>query len=680
MKSAYKCLFDRHKLVVAVATTSLILSGCALEGDDGQKGESGNQGRAGTPAFSPATLFVASNSSTDKAVRVRNETFGLLNTYETGGNEGIVVSSAGAIIQADDSGTNGRIITACNAFDRTTSGPSYAISGTNTGLVNPKGVETIPNLGLTLVANNGQSNILIFGSAASGDIAPFATLGLTNDAWDLTYDGKTDTLFVALVDGSVAVFDRFAENEGQGGITRLFWIEDADGEVSVNLHGIDYDAVTDSLVVSDVGQASSADDGKLYVLQNASSIASGTVKAATTWKGSETRLGNPVDLQITGTDVRIAEKANAGGAVLVYRNIFEAAGGNVAPDVIYDTPAPESIAVVPEEPSLVGATDVVNSQLPYKLLATSNPPLALGSQTSGAIFSVDRNVAQLETVFDTTQDSIENITLDRQGTAYVNFNNAVNGPGIAVFGAIVERDGAHPQLDRIIQGNNTQLAKPKGIELADDLGLLIVSDTGTQSILAFSACAAGNATPIEIDTGGIAPWDSDYAPSVDTLFVALTNGTIAAYDQFSQTLGAGGPSRIIEPVMMMPALNVNLHGIRYDQASDTLIVTNVGIPQDNSDGAILTIPQASNVSGPTDVGKQVTSPTGLLGGSPDESTLGDPVDIAFDGKDLFVAEKENDSIQVYRDFLTDPSINGVTAPTDTIAATKPESLILSIKR
>ncbi|MBW4980278.1 hypothetical protein KZZ05_18510 [Marinobacter adhaerens] len=675
MKSVYKPLFDRHKLVVAVATTSLILSGCALEGDDGQKGEPGNQGRAGTPAFAPATLFVASNSSTDKAVRVRNETFGLLNTYETGGNEGIVVSSAGAIIQADDSGTNGRIITACNAFDRTTSGPSYAISGTNTGLVNPKGVETIPNLGLTLVANNGQSNILIFGSAASGDVAPFATLGLTNDAWDLTYDGKTDTLFVALVDGSVAVFDRFAENEGQGGITRLFWIEDADGEVSVNLHGIDYDAVTDSLVVSDVGQASSADDGKLYVLQNASSIASGTVKAATTWKGSETRLGNPVDLQITGTDVRIAEKANAGGAVLVYRNIFEAAGGNVAPDVIYDTPAPESIAVVSEQLSPVGATDVVNSQLSYQLLATSNP--APGSRTSGAIFSVDRNVAQLETVFDTTQDSIENITLDRQGTAYVNFNNTVNGPGIAVFGAIVERDEADPQLDRIIQGDNTQLISPKGIELADDLGLLIVSDTGTQSILAFSACAAGNATPIEIDTGGIAPWDSDYAPSVDTLFVALTNGTIAAYDKFSQTLGAGGPSRTIEP-----ANTVNFHGIRYDQISDTLIVTDVGSAQDNSDGAILTIPQASNVSGPAAVGKRVTSPspTGLLGSSPDESILGNPVDIAFDGKDLFVAEKANDSIQVYRDFLTDPSVNGVTAPTDTIAATKPESLILSIKR
>lgn len=670
--SVYPTLFDRKKLVAAVAVTSLTLSGCALEGDDGQQGEPGDQGKAGMPAFAPATLFVASNGATDKTVRVRNETFGLLNTYETGGNEGIVVSATGSVIQADDSGTNGRIITACNAFDRATEDPSYTISGTKTGLVNPKGIETIPSLGLTLVANNGQSNILIFGSAASGDVAPFATLGLTNDAWDLTYDGKTDTLFVALVDGSVAVFDRFAQNEGQGGITRLFWIEDADGELSVNLHGIDYDAVTDSLVVSDVGQASSADDGKLYILRNASSIASGTVKAATTWKGSETRLGNPVDLQITGTDVRIAEKANAGGAVLVYRNIFEAAGGNVAPDVIYDTPAPESIAVVPEQPSLIGATDVVDSQLSYQLLATSNP--APGSATSGAIFSLDRNVAQLENVFDTTQDSIENITLDRQGTAYVNFNNMTNGPGIAVIGAIVERDELDLQLDRIIQGNDTQLTSPKGIELADDLGLLIVSDTGTQSLLAFSACAAGNAPPIEISTGGIAPWDSDYAPSVDTLFVALTDGTIAAYDQFSQTLGANGPSRTIEP-----ANTVNFHGIRYDQNSDTLIVTDVGSAADNSDGAILTIPQASSVSGPATVGKRVTSPTGPLS-APNSSTLGNPVDIAFDGRDLFVAEKANDGIQVYRDFLTDPSINGVSTPTDTITATKPESVILSIRR
>merc|ERR1739841_92595 len=37
-----------------------------------------------------------------------------------------------------------------------------------------------------------------------------------------------------------------------------------------NMHGIGYDADSDTLVVTDVGDAAIADDGRLYVIENAS--------------------------------------------------------------------------------------------------------------------------------------------------------------------------------------------------------------------------------------------------------------------------------------------------------------------------------------------------------------------------------------------------------------------------
>lgn len=86
--------------------------------------------------------------------------------------------------------------------DRETTAP-------HTGLVNPKGIDAAHSAGLVL---NGM-RISVFGSAAADDVAPLvAPLAETlTDAkpWDLDYDEVNDRLFVALTDGTIAVYDDY---------------------------------------------------------------------------------------------------------------------------------------------------------------------------------------------------------------------------------------------------------------------------------------------------------------------------------------------------------------------------------------------------------------------------------------------------------------------------------------
>lgn len=657
------------KTLLALSVSGILvgLSGCGSDNDDD------DVVMDAAPEFAPATIFVASNGASDNNVRVRDEDLGLQNTYTTGANEGVLINQSGGLVQAGDLGSTGNLVTACNAATRMTGDASYEITGANTTFANPKGIATIASDGLVVVANNGASTLLLMGAAAAGNVGPVATVALTANAWDLVYDDASDRLFVAQVDGTVAVFDAFSADRGVGGANRTFSVVDGDGEASVNMHGIDYDAEGDRLVIGDVGEAGSADDGKLYVINDAS-VADGEVTAATTFKGPNTRLGNPVDLQLDGTDVRIAEKANGGGAILVYQNIFDRAGGDVAADLILDTPAPESLAVMPDADSASGVTDIVDPDTDYQLLTTSNP--ATGSPTSGQLFTnADTLAAAPQLAFDTGLGSIENVTLDRDGNAYVTFDDGTTAnSGIAVIGALGARDDFDGNQDRIITGASTRLMSPKGIELADDLGLMIVAETGGAEMLVFSACASGNATPVVVSTGGVAPWESDYDPSGDTLYVALTNGTVAAYDDFSQEMGASGPDRTITPAVGGAAFPAptNLHGIRYDQNSDTLILADVGAGGVDNDGALQTILSASTADGMTNVGKRIANP----GDGTDVTSLGNPVDIAFDGQDLYVAEKINGQIQVWKDFLTDDSLSGNVAPSGFIAATAPESIVL----
>jgi len=187
----------------------------------------------------------------------------------------------------------------------------------------------------------------------TGRLSPLITLTPANAArpWDVDYDAASDRAYVALTNGTIAVFDEVTTKMMSGttdiqGEDRVITPAMADTAFAspTNIHGIDYDPASNSLIVSDVGSAADASDGKLYVIPNANR-AMGISNVSANIAGPNSMLGNPVDIMYDGSHVYVAEKSN--GLVMRFDNILNSASGDIAPSVSITYPAPESIAIVP---------------------------------------------------------------------------------------------------------------------------------------------------------------------------------------------------------------------------------------------------------------------------------------------------------------------------------------------
>jgi DNA-binding beta-propeller fold protein YncE len=144
----------------------------------------------------------------------------------------------------------------------------------------------------------------------------------------------------------VRVFDDLSGAQGEGGPDRVISPTDGEAAIGVNLHGIVYDAATDNLLVTDVGDAASAEDGQIFVIPAGSSV-DGSVEVSVFIGGDGTRLGNPVDIAFDGVDAYVAEKSNS--RVLRYDAIFDLSGAqNVAEDASFELENPESVQLQSE--------------------------------------------------------------------------------------------------------------------------------------------------------------------------------------------------------------------------------------------------------------------------------------------------------------------------------------------
>ncbi|MFK7983475.1 MAG: T9SS type A sorting domain-containing protein [Saprospiraceae bacterium] len=102
----------------------------------------------------------------------------------------------------------------------------------------------------------------------------------------------------------------------------------------VRTHGITYDAKNDRMLLTDIGAASSPDDGAFVVINNFSIASSDGVISSTEQvriEGDATFLGNPAGIAYDGqrSIVYIAERANSGGRVLGFN--LPTTSGNTAP-------------------------------------------------------------------------------------------------------------------------------------------------------------------------------------------------------------------------------------------------------------------------------------------------------------------------------------------------------------
>lgn len=621
---------------------------------------------------------VANNTGTSVAVT---------KTLNVGGNEGIDFDTTGNLIQNSD--LNG--VTELRAFNS----PDSRANGSNfstqlDALIFPavngrlKGGAFIPsrNIWLAAVFNGRSSAGSIVGismdsrGTSTSPVTPAFTTatfsggnvsganGLTaTSPWDLVYDPAADRLFVAMTDGSVAVYDSFFTNGPAGATATRFFQFGA-----TNAHGIVYNALADTLTVSDVGAVTTGanSDGQIFVITSASTQM-GTITASVTISGAATLLGNPVDLTMSNGVLLVAEKTN--DKLISLGSTVNLITGNLPPAAATNNTKPESIAVRDTTvANFVTPADVRNPSATASLLVALNPS-GTGDANENLIMAFNPStLASQNMTFNMSgigSRSIENVILTNAGTGLVTFGNdsgtvtnTVGIGGIARVSMLMNPNRfSSPTAftttldDASLTGTNTGLVNPKGIDITDRRGrtkVMIVAEfdnvVTTPAIVVFGLLAANNVAPIarvtNLGSTGRRPWDLDYYPNKDMLFVACTDGTLLRYDNFLQNAGSNaGPTAAVSLTHTGGTAAVNLHGIVFNAARNELYISDVGAAGDSTDGKLFVVLNADGVvSGTLPVDASVTDPT----------RLGNPVDLGFDGANLYVAEKAANGGAIYR--------------------------------
>jgi hypothetical protein len=302
------------------------------------------------------------------------------------------------------------------------------------------------------------------------------------------------------------------------------------------------------------------------------------------------------------------------------------------------------------------------------VIATANP----AELASDMISALSPDLSATSATFDGFSNiaSVESIDLASNGDAYLTYDVDDASGGIMVVEGLSGVTDALGSGTRTIVGPNTGLTAPKGIQLVESLGLILVADFGASDIKVFNMDDSGDVAPAfsVTDLGGTRKvWDIHHDAASDTLFAAGTDGAYLVYDNFSATQGADGPDRVVTPVNDSgDKVSVNLHGIYYVPGNDVLILSDVGDAMSASDGQLFTIEQASSAVD--------TAPVRLqLGGA--ATQLGNPVDLDFDGSNVYIAEKSNDMVLRYDNVLNLTGVQNVAANLTT-PVTKAESVVI----
>jgi len=270
----------------------------------------------------------------------------------------------------------------------------------------------------------------------------------------------------------------------------------------------------------------------------------------------------------------------------------------VAPGYQLPFTKPESLVTLDEDMSIQDATDIVSGDNVSRLLVSQNPgpvqDMGNGAENAnvGRIAIIDS--PGIDPVVDNGLDisvanvtgdpgaesflTLENIQLGADGKGYAVFDTTdgttVTDRGILVLNNLANReddDRDLTRIDRVIASPDAGLTSPKGIEIAGEMGALIVSDLGSDgtpaSLVVLSTNAGSNVMPMftVTNTGDAAIWDVDYDAVNDRLYAAGTGGDILVYDRFFATGASSVPTRSFR--VMAEEVTSNMHGIAYDEAS-----------------------------------------------------------------------------------------------------------------
>ena len=330
--------------------------------------------------------------------------------------------------------------------------------------------------------------------------------------------------------------------------------------------------------------------------------------------------------------------------------------------------------LVPEEIAMMLQAGMTMTDEPMMmgesmLFASLNP----ADLANDAIVSLDADGEAVST-FNSFEGitSVQSVKFTSDGTAYVTVDIAEGAGGILVIEGMAAADSMAVGMGtRMITGSTAAgIVSPKGLEIIEDMNLVLVANNGASNIKGFALDAVGDVAPTLFisNLGGVSGsiWDIHYDATTDMLFAAGTTGTLLVYSNFSTDMGVTTPKLIVPSDAAGTQISVNLHGVSYDAASDTVILSDVGSADSPTDGQIFTISNVMTAEGNVAVDVAIAGP---------ESMLGNPVDLVWDGSGIYVAEKSNDMILYFADILTVTGMMDSTA-TSSFAVTKPESVAM----
>ena len=694
----------RSRLYAAIVISSLVLAACggSDDDDDGDGDTSFNAATSGRFAVAmndgvtPGTvsLFSSGLETVDR-------------TFTTGAIQGLAIGSDGTLFQNSDGASSG--IRAISQIASRVDADSFGATDRQIGTAAGKGLFLIEDQNLLVscdtsnAAGSSDADLLVFSSIAGAQAMALGSIDLSTSCWDGAYSAVDDRMYLALVDGTLAIIDEVSALDLNSALSgsevvsrRVTPVDETGMKVSVNLHGVGLEGSV--VLLSDVGDAAIADDGALFMFSDDGTVVNNV--NMTRIAGPLSMLGNPVDVILQEGDAIVAEKSN--NAILVFEDVASLIG-DVEPTFQTAFRAPESIVSLgaasdaDNQVAAPDATDISANDIVARLLVGLNPPPVQGGVNADVatvvVIEAPRQFGVVDAELDVSLSSVigavgtesfttlENIQVDAAGNGYVSFDVTTDGTDITDRGILVVSDIANRQdatldvvsTDRAISGVNTRLLNPKGVEIVASRGAVIVADQGSSvvgpSLVVLSASGDGDVTPMFTvsSTGTAAIWDMDYDPANDRLYAAGTAGDVLVYDNFFASGVSATPTRTISP--STAGTTSNLHGIAHDSATDSLIVTDVGSPSDFADGSVYTFEFASTATGNL-------APKATISGV--NTGLGNPVDLAFDGTDVYIAEKLNNQVLVYRGVL---SLNGLVevAADESVAVTAPETVTLVLQ-
>lgn len=503
------------------------------------------------------------------------------------------------------------------------------VAAKGSALAQARGILTIANFS----TDAGTASLIVHGVAGE-DGANEINIPTTSRPWDAAYDEANDRLYVAFTDGSIGVYDGWLANAlggaPSGTPTRTINISGLD-----NAHGIVLSG--DTLIVSDVGPATMGGDpgfdtdGEIYLL-NGASTASGAVTADAVIAGSNTILGNPVDIDLRNGDLRVAEKAN--DEILVFTDILVTPGGNLAPTVRIAYGTPESVTSLPDQLTLSpDASDIdgTNATVASLLVGAGDEG---SSNTDGLFIRVDPGLTNQQTIFtfdtgDSSGRNMRGFIADRQGDVFVGSDSDY----LFQLGRVANgsRDGDTFNLLQDREAQST--GQVYGVDVWDAGGLVFYAEDSNIEIAGKNADDQFVASLDAPNSNSV--YDLDYDPIGDDLYVTEEDGN-EIYVFENVVANILNPGSITVRTITVTGGNA-FRGLVHDAANNRILVTDFGATESsgNVDGAIHIIANADTASGNV-------SPSGTIAGA--ATLLEDPEDLVYDGTFVYIADLDADLV------------------------------------